>query len=183
MAGRIVKKRIVLIFETDFRVLVIEDETLISFLIVDMLADIGCKCVDAATSVEGAMDALTKAEPDFAMLDVNLSGKRSDPIADILLAREIPFVFLSSYGSSGLDEAYAGAKILQKPFQLCDIETALADVFEFAHTGAPCSPRRPPRVKRLLPPPIAGCGGPTMKTRNQLTATGRAVRECQKAGI
>ena len=123
--------------ESDFRVLVVEDEALISMLIEDMLADIGCKCVDVAASVEGAMEVLTKAAPDFAMLDINLNGKRSFPIADILLSREIPFIFLSGYGSRGLAEAYAGAKVLQKPFQLGDIETALADVFGCAaRTGA-----------------------------------------------
>jgi CheY-like chemotaxis protein len=114
--------------ETDFRVLVVEDEALISMLIEDMLADIGCKCVDVAASVEGAMEVLTKAAPDFAMLDINLNGKRSFPIADALLAREIPFVFLSGYGSRGLGEAYAGARVLQKPFQLGELETALEDV-------------------------------------------------------
>ncbi|VFU09518.1 conserved protein of unknown function [Methylocella tundrae] len=111
--------------ENDFRVLVVEDEALISMLIEDMLADIGCKCVDVASSVEVAMEALTKAEPNFAMLDINLNGTRSFPIADILKSREIPFVFLSGYGSRGLDEAYFGAKILQKPFQLGDLETAI----------------------------------------------------------
>jgi CheY-like chemotaxis protein len=124
------------IFETYFRVLVVEDEVLISMLIEDMLAEIGCKCVDVAASVEGAIGALAKAAPDFAMLDINLNGKRSFAIADILLSREIPFVFLSGYGSRELDEAYAGAKVLQKPFQLGDIEAVLADVFGSARTGA-----------------------------------------------
>jgi CheY-like chemotaxis protein len=124
------------IFETYFRVLVVEDEALISMLIEDMLADIGCKCVDVAASVEGAMEALAKAAPDFAMLDINLNGKRSFAIADILLSREIPFVFLSGYGSRELGEAYAGGKVLQKPFQLGDIEAVLADVFGSARTRA-----------------------------------------------
>ncbi len=87
--------------ETDFRVLVVEDEVLISMLIEDMLADIGCKCVDVAPSVEVALEALTKEQPHFAMLDVNLNGKRSFPIADILKTRAIPFIFLSGYGSGG----------------------------------------------------------------------------------
>lgn len=114
--------------ETDFRVLVVEDEALIGMLIEDMLGDIGCKCVDVAPSVEAALEALKSAAPDFAMLDINLNGKRSFPVADVLLTRKIPFVFLSGYGSRGLDEAYAGARILQKPFQLGDLETALEDV-------------------------------------------------------
>ena len=118
--------------ETRFRVLVVEDEALISMLIEDMLADIGCKCVDVAASVEIAIEVLKKTRPDFAMLDINLNGKPSFPVADILLSREIPFVFLSGYDSRGLDGAYASAKILQKPFQLGDIETAIEDVLGYS---------------------------------------------------
>lgn len=122
--------------ETDFRVLVVEDEALISMLIKDMLADIGCKCVDVAASVEGAIEVIGKAEPNFAMLDINLNGKRSFPVADILQSREIPFVFLSGYGSRGLDTAYSGARVLQKPFQLGDLETALQDAFKRPRASA-----------------------------------------------
>ncbi|MEJ0092665.1 MAG: response regulator [Methylocella sp.] len=115
--------------ETDFRVLVVEDEVLISMLIEDMLADIGCKCVDVAPSVEVALEALKKEQPHFAMLDVNLNGKRSFPIADVLKTRAIPFIFLSGYGSRGLDGEYPDAKVLQKPFRLGDLEMALKDTF------------------------------------------------------
>lgn len=112
----------------DFRVLVVEDEVLISMLIEDMLADIGCKCIEVAPSVEAALEALKTSEPDFAMLDINLNGKRSFPIADVLTSREIPFVFLSGYGAHGLERPYDGAKVLQKPFALNDLETCLEDV-------------------------------------------------------
>ncbi|WP_395698599.1 response regulator [Methylocella sp.] len=111
--------------DDDFRVLVVEDEALISMLIEDMLADIGCKRVDVAPSVEAALDSLTKSAPDFAMLDINLNGTRSFPVADALASREIPFVFLSGYGAQGLDQAYRDARVLQKPFQLGELETCL----------------------------------------------------------
>ncbi len=122
--------------ETGFRVLVVEDEALIGMLIEDMLADIGCQCVDVAPSVEIALEVLKETKPDFALLDINLNGTRSFPVADILLSREIPFVFLSGYDSRGLDGVYADAKILQKPFQLADIETALDDVFGSVRASA-----------------------------------------------
>ncbi|PNG25761.1 response regulator [Methylocella silvestris] len=111
--------------DNEFRVLVVEDEALISMLIEDMLADIGCKCVEVAPSVEAALEALARIRPDFAMLDINLNGKRSFPIADVLMSRAIPFVFLSGYGSRGLEPGYVGAKVLQKPFQLADLESCL----------------------------------------------------------
>lgn len=96
-------------------------------LIEDMLADIGCNYVEVAPSVEAALDALTRTKPDFAMLDINLNGKRSFPIADVLISRAIPFIFLSGYGPRGLDQCYAGTKVLQKPFQLGDLESCLED--------------------------------------------------------
>jgi CheY-like chemotaxis protein len=111
-----------------FRVLVVEDEALISMLIEDMLSDIGCDCVDVASSVEGAIDALSKTEPHFAMLDVNLNGTRSFPVADVLKSRDIPFVFLSGYGARGLEQAYQGVKTLEKPFQINALETVIEDV-------------------------------------------------------
>lgn len=115
--------------ETSLRVLVVEDEALIGMLIEDMLADIGCNHVDVAASVECALDAVAEASPDFAMLDINLNGERSFPVADLLRSRAIPFVFLSGYEPLDLGEAYAGTKILQKPFRLGDVETVLEDAF------------------------------------------------------
>jgi CheY-like chemotaxis protein len=111
-----------------FRVLIVEDEALISMLIEDMLADIGCERVEVASSVEGAMDAIAKAEPHFAMLDVNLNGARSFPVADVLRSRDIPFVFLSGYGARGIEHAYQGVKTLEKPFQINALETVIEDV-------------------------------------------------------
>jgi DNA-binding response OmpR family regulator len=123
----IVRKANLLKIENAFRVLVVEDEVMISMLIEDMLADMGCKCVDVAPSVEVALEALAKDKPDFAMLDINLNGKRSFPVADALKNQAIPFVFLSGYGSPGLSGEYADAKVLQKPFRLGDLEVALGD--------------------------------------------------------
>lgn len=115
--------------ETSLRVLVVEDEALISMLIEDMLAEIGCQHVEVAASVEGALGVLAKTSPDFAVLDINLNGQRSFPVADILRSRAIPFIFLSGYGARGLDATYADAKVLEKPFRVGDLETALEDAF------------------------------------------------------
>ena len=113
--------------DQDFRILVVEDEALIGMLIEDMLSDIGCRNVEVAPSVEAALAALEKTEPHFAMLDVNLNGKRSFPVADALKSRDIPFIFLSGYGAQGIERPYSGAKVLQKPFQLAELETCLED--------------------------------------------------------
>jgi len=109
----------------DLRVFVAEDEAIIAMLIEDTLLEIGCKNVQIAPSVEKALDLVGQAKPDFAILDLNLNGRRSYPIADALRKAGCPFVFLSGYGARGLDGDYAHATVLQKPFQQTDLETAL----------------------------------------------------------
>ena len=58
------------------------------------------------------------ADFDFAILDVNVNGKVISPVADLIKARNRPFIFATGYGSSGLPEEYRDRPALQKPFQL-----------------------------------------------------------------
>ncbi len=105
--------------------LVVEDEAIIAMLIEDTLLDIGCKTIELVPSVERALDFLSRTKPDFAILDLNLNGSRSYPIADVLRRYGLPFVFLSGYGAGGLDSPYRDEAVLQKPFQQADLEMAL----------------------------------------------------------
>jgi CheY-like chemotaxis protein len=114
--------------KSNLRILVVEDEAIVGMLIEDILAELGCFHVEVAGSVESALDSLAEDRPDFAILDVNLKGMRSYPVADFLKSRAIPFIFMSGYGSGALDRAYAGAKILPKPFRPCDLEMAVKEV-------------------------------------------------------
>jgi len=109
----------------DLQVFVAEDEAIIAMLIEDTLLDIGCKNVQVAPSIEKALDLIEQEPPDFAILDLNLNGRRSYPIADVLSKKGCPFVFLSGYGARGLDGDYKHAMVLQKPFQQIDLENAL----------------------------------------------------------
>jgi CheY-like chemotaxis protein len=94
-------------------------------LIEDTLLDIGCKSVEVAPSIDRALEILSARKPDFAILDLNLHGSRSYPVADALKVQGRPFVFLSGYGAKGLDGNYRNAPVLQKPFQQIDLENAL----------------------------------------------------------
>lgn len=113
----------------DLRILVVEDEAVIGILIEDMLLELGCGRVDVASSVTCALDILEGSSPDYAFLDINLNGTKSYPVADVLKSRGIPFVFLSAYGTHGLDSVHADAKILQKPFLPRDLDLALDKAF------------------------------------------------------
>ena len=107
------------------RVLVVEDESMVSMLIEDTLADMGCVVVALASRVN---DGLAKAQTlafDVAILDVNLAGERSFGIADALRLRKLPFVFATGYGTLSIPEPLRDVPILQKPFARADLEHAL----------------------------------------------------------
>ena len=107
------------------RVLVVEDEMLVSMLVEDMLSDLGCSVVGPAAEIEEAMSLALGADIDAALLDVNLGGRPIFPVADALKARGVPFAFASGYGEAGLSEDHRGAAVLQKPFREADLARAL----------------------------------------------------------
>jgi CheY-like chemotaxis protein len=108
------------------RIFVVEDEYLIRMLLEDMLADLGYEVAAAAGSLAEAGDLAKQTEFDLAILDVNIDGEEVFPIADILIGRGKPFVFVTGYGGSGLPDHYRGRPTLQKPFQIEDLKSTLA---------------------------------------------------------
>jgi CheY-like chemotaxis protein len=111
------------------RVLVVEDEILIGMLLEDMLGDLGYAIAATASRVEEAAALARDGEFDAAILDVNLNGQDVYPVADILAARGIPFVFATGYGERGLPSAYQHRPTLQKPFQQETLARHLAELF------------------------------------------------------
>ena len=106
-------------------VLVVEDELLVSMLVEDMLADFGCRVVGPASDIDQALLLAQHSALDVAILDVNVGGRQSFPVADLLKARGRPFAFASGYGEAGIIEAHRDAPVLQKPFRQSDLEQAL----------------------------------------------------------
>src|SRR5690242_1498484 len=84
------------------KILVVEDEAIISFLIEDMLLSLGCASVMHAGAVKQALSVLAQEMPDAAVLDVNLAGEPGYAIAERLEENGVPFVFATGYGESGL---------------------------------------------------------------------------------
>jgi CheY-like chemotaxis protein len=107
------------------RALVIEDEGLVSVLIEDILLDSGCDIAGTASSVAEALDKVETLTFDFAIVDVNLNGLQSAPVAEALVERGLPFVLATGYGATGLSEAFPGVPTLQKPFLGHELEQAL----------------------------------------------------------
>ena len=110
------------------RVLVVEDEMMVSMLIEDMLTDLGCSVIGPASRLDEAIELATTAELDCAVLDVNLGGQPIFPLADLLRERGRPFAFATGYGDAGLRDADRGTPVLQKPFREGDLARVLGEL-------------------------------------------------------
>ena len=100
------------------RVLVVEDELMIRMLLDDMLRELGCTVAAEAGRMDEALAAVGKGDFDIAILDVNLNGETTVPVAEALAARGLPFVFATGYGPHHLPEAFRDRPTLKKPFQV-----------------------------------------------------------------
>ncbi|MET0330362.1 MAG: response regulator [Dyella sp.] len=109
------------------RVLLVEDEPLVGMMIEDMLEHLGYQVVAVAPRLQLALELAAQLQFDLAMLDINLAGETSFPVADLLRQRGIPFFFVSGYGSPGLDHSHTYARLLRKPFAPRDLQRMLAD--------------------------------------------------------
>jgi CheY-like chemotaxis protein len=110
------------------RVLVVEDEPMIRLLLDDMLTDLGYSMAAEAGRLDEALAAAKQGEFDVAILDVNLNGQPITPVVEVLVARGVPFVFVSGYARRGIPEAHSKIPLLQKPFQVEGLARALAAV-------------------------------------------------------
>ena len=110
------------------RVLIVEDEVLISMLLEEILAELGCEVVGTPATVAAALDIIDRTELDAATLDCNLAGEDSDPVAVALAERGTPFVFATGYGGAGIGPAWARIPRLLKPFTKNQVAAALAMV-------------------------------------------------------
>ena len=110
---------------SSLKVLVVEDEALVSMLVEDMLTDLGCTVVGPAAEIEEALKLAGSADIDAALLDVNLGGRPIFPVADALRSRGVPFAFASGYGEAGISDDHKGSAVLQKPFREADLRRVL----------------------------------------------------------
>jgi CheY-like chemotaxis protein len=98
------------------RILIVEDESLISLMIEEAVTHLGWQVVGPAARLAAAL-SLARREPlDGAILDVNLHGEPVYPAADILAERDIPFLFVTGYSTTELDRRFRGRSIVRKPF-------------------------------------------------------------------
>jgi PAS domain S-box-containing protein len=107
---------------TGNRVLLVEDEVLVAMMMRDILTELGFSVVGPFSRLAEAMVAAVHEEIDAGIIDVNLSGEFVYPVADVLVAREIPFVFVTGYGVESIDGRFGYVPIVKKPVQRQTLE-------------------------------------------------------------
>jgi DNA-binding response OmpR family regulator len=108
-------------------VLLVEDESLVSMLAEEILLEAGCEVI-LAMRLDRALEVAKSADIDCALLDVNLgNGATSFPVAHVLSERGVPFIFVSGYGTHGIDRTFSDAPVVQKPYRPELLLSALED--------------------------------------------------------
>ena len=108
------------------RVLIVEDEPILAMVAEDILQELGAEIVGPAAHLDDALELAHSEDVDFALLDVNLNGKMSLPVAQHLRARSVPYVFATGYGDAGAAGLELDAPVVHKPYTQEDIEEALS---------------------------------------------------------
>ena len=118
------------------KILVVEDNFLIADVLCEALRGYGCEVVGPAQNVERGEHLVDQAETDDgrltgALLDVNLNGQTSFPLASKLLERGVPFIFLTGYGDQGgaVPEEFKSARRLSKPYSFDELARLIRTEF------------------------------------------------------
>lgn len=112
------------------RILVVEDDAMVSMLMEDLLVDLGHEVEGPAATIADALERVEAGNFDAAILDVHLKGSDSYAVAERLKEKGIPFAFATGYSAADLPDDYLDQPILPKPFLRNDLkrllQTALA---------------------------------------------------------
>ncbi|WP_132254860.1 response regulator [Methylobacterium segetis] len=116
------------------RVLVVEDEYFLADDVARALSAHGAEVIGPVGTLSEAENLARSRPLDAALLDINLRGEMSYPVADILRERNVSVVFTTGYGEALIPPSYAYAPVWQKPAEidrcLPDLVTLLRGVWQ-----------------------------------------------------
>ena len=108
------------------RILVIEDDFVISLDFAERLKELGVDVIGPVGNIDDALDLVAETTViDGAVLDLNLGGEMSYPVADALAERNIPFVFTTGYDQANIAGRFSGVTRCGKPVDLTNALQAL----------------------------------------------------------
>src|SRR5262245_19522583 len=110
------------------RVLIVEDEAMIAGLIESILRKGGWSVVGPVATLERALATIERERLDAALLDVRINGHDAFAVADVLMARRIPFIFVSGFTRKQMPPRYRNCAYIAKPFTADAILALLEEV-------------------------------------------------------
>jgi DNA-binding response OmpR family regulator len=122
-APRLGKRRV---SHTGRRVLIVEDEAMIAGLIESILSAAGWSVAGPVGTLERALDTIERERLDAALLDVRINGHDAFAVADVLMKRNVPFIFVSGFTRKQMPPRYRDCAYIAKPFT-ADAILALLD--------------------------------------------------------
>jgi two-component sensor histidine kinase/CheY-like chemotaxis protein len=111
------KQGLPLRLESGNRILLVEDEILVAMMMKDILSELGFSVLGPFSRLAEAMIAAVHEGIDAGIIDINLGGEFVYPVADVLKARQIPFVFVTGYGVESIEPRFGYVPIIKKPVQ------------------------------------------------------------------
>jgi PAS domain S-box-containing protein len=100
------------------RILIVEDEPMTALDLEMRLIDAGYDVLGPAATLQGAEHELDLCQPDIALLDSNLGGTKSYPLAERLQAAGVPVIFCTGYEElDDLPDSLKACPIVSKPFK------------------------------------------------------------------
>jgi PAS domain S-box-containing protein len=111
------------------RIILIEDEALVSMELEASLTGAGYQIVGEAGNLEQAKRLIAGTTCDAALLDVNLAGRPVDELVAALKQKNVPFAFVTGYGRAGLPDGCRDAMVVEKPFSREQLLAAVAMLF------------------------------------------------------
>lgn len=118
------------------RVLIVEDEMIVGMELESVLERQGCTVLGPVPTVARALEALDHAQPDAALLDLNLQGQSARPVAAALSAQGVPFVVVTGYSTAQSREPeLRTAPRVDKPVNYVELVRVLAQLLHPADDG------------------------------------------------
>lgn len=110
-------------------VLLVEDELIIGFGLAEALISLGYRVVGPVPDLAAALVHARAAGLAGAVIDVQLGRDEAYPIADLLRARGVPFLFTTGRPAWSLPQRFHAAPVLSKPFEPADVAALAASTF------------------------------------------------------
>jgi len=106
-------------------IMIVEDEALVAMALRESLDAMGFSVIGPFNRMSEAIVALRSNHINAAVLDVNLGGQLIYPLADVLAAHRIPFIFVTGYGAEEIEHRFSSIPVLQKPIEQDELKAIL----------------------------------------------------------